>query len=372
MTASAAAPRGQRVLLVAPSRRFLGGQAVQAERLLRRFAVEPGVDVQFLAADPALPVPLSALQRVKYLRTIATSAAYWLSLLWRVPRADVVHAFSASYWSFLLAPVPAMLVGRFLGKRVCLNYRSGEARDHLTRHPWAVPLIRLAHDIVTPSGYLRDVFAEFGLRASVVENFVEVDSLPFRRRTALPPHFLANRNFEAHYDVATVLRAFARIQRDVPHATLTVAGDGPLRDALHALADELALRQVSFVGAVPPEAMPGLYDAASVYLNSPRIDNMPNSVIEAFACGLPVVTTDAGGIPYIVRDGQNGRVVAAGDDAALAEAALDLLRHPDRALRLADTARAECLARYTWPAVRDRWLTLYGTAPAAHSARVAA
>jgi L-malate glycosyltransferase len=357
-----AAPR--RVLIVGPSRRFLGGQAVQAERLLRRFAAEPGVNVQFLPVDPALPGPLAALQRIKYVRTVVTSLAYWATLLARVPRTDVIHAFSASYWSFLLAPVPAMLVGRLFGKRVYVNYRSGEARDHLTRYGHAVPLLRLAHDIVTPSGYLRDVFADFGLHASVVENFVEIDRLPYRRRTELPPRFLANRNFEAHYDVATVLRAFAIIQRDVPDASLTVVGDGPLRASLHALAQELALANVTFTGAVPPERMPSLYDDASIYLNSPVIDNMPNSVIEAFACGLPVVTSNAGGIPYIVRDGENGRMVPAGDADALARAALAAYRAPDETLRLADTARAECLARYTWPAVRDRWLALYGATPA--------
>lgn len=359
--------RIRRVLIVAPSRRFLGGQAVQAERLIKRFASESFLDVQFLPVDPALPGPLVALQRIKYVRTVVTSLLYWLTLLVRVPRAHVIHAFSASYWSFLLAPVPAMLVGRLFGKRVYVNYRSGEARDHLTRYGHAVPLLRLAHDIVTPSGYLRDVFAEFGLHATVVENFVEVDRLPYRRRVELPPRFLANRNFEAHYDVATVLRAFARIQSVAPEASLTVVGDGPLREELHALAASLQLRHTTFTGSVPPERMPQLYDEASLYLNSPVIDNMPNSVIEAFACGLPVVTSNAGGIPYIVRDGENGRMVEAGDHEALAAAALDLLRDPPAALALSDAARAECLERYTWPAVRERWLALYG-APAAAAA----
>lgn len=338
---------------------------MQAERLLRRFADERDVQVEFLAVDPVLPGPLSALQRVKYVRTVVTSLTYWATLLARVPRTDVIHAFSASYWSFLLAPVPAMLVGRLFGKRVYVNYRSGEAHDHLTRYGHAVPLLRLAHDIVTPSGYLKDVFAEFGLHATVVENFVEVDRLPYRQRTELPPRFVANRNFEAHYDVATVLRAFARIQHAVPEATLTVVGDGPLRESLHALAAELQLRHTTFTGAVPPERMPALYNDASFYLNSPVIDNMPNSVIEAFACGLPVITSDAGGIPYIVRDHENGRLVPAGNPDALATAALELYANPGDALRLADTARAECLSRYTWPAVRDRWLALYGATPAA-------
>jgi L-malate glycosyltransferase len=349
----------RRVLIVAPSRRYLGGQAVQAERLLQRFAAEPGLQVEFLPVDPQLPGPLAALQRVKYVRTLVTSVLYWLTLLARVPRADVVHAFSASYWSFLLAPVPAVLAARLFGKRAYVNYRSGEAHDHLTRSRTAVRLLALADDIVTPSGYLQDVFREFGLHATVVENFVELDRLPYRRRSEPAPRFVANRNFEAHYDVATVLRAFARIQASVPEASLTVVGDGPLRESLHALAASLELRNTTFTGAVPPERMPALYDAADFYLNSPVIDNMPNSVIEAFACGLPVITSNAGGIPYIVRDGENGRLVPAADPDALADAALDLVRDTGTALRLADAARAECLERYTWPAVRERWLALY-------------
>lgn len=363
--------RPKRILLVAPSLRFLGGQAVQARRLLARFSEERALLVQLQDVDPALPGPLAALQRIKYVRTVVTSLVYWVQLFWRIPRADVVHAFSASYWSFLLAPVPAMLVGRLFGKRVLINYRSGEARDHLTRYKHAVPLMRLAHTIVTPSGYLRDVFREFGLSATVVENFVEVERLPYRPRIELAPQFLSNRNFEAHYDVATVLRAFAIVQTELPDAQLTVVGDGPLRDELHSLAAQLKLQHVTFTGAVSPDRMPELYDLASIYLNSPLIDNMPNSVIEAFACGLPVVTSDAGGIPYIVRDGENGRMVRAGSPELLAQAALALYRDPQAALRLATAARAECLARYTWSAVRERWLGVYGAPSSSTPSHVA-
>src|SRR5206468_1380513 len=81
--------------------------------------------------------------------------------------------------------------------------------------------------------------------------------------------------------------------------------------------------------------MPAFYDEADIYLNSPEIDNMPISIIEAFAAGLPVVTTDAGGIPFIVRHGDNGRMVACGDAAAMAAEACALLTDPDGALAMA-------------------------------------
>jgi len=281
-----------------------------------------------------------------------------------------VHAFSASYWSFLLAPLPAMAAAKLYGRRVVLNYRSGEADDHLRRSRAAVPSMRrLADAIVVPSGYLVDVFAQFGLAARSVFNFVELERIPYRRRDALvgmrSPHFFSNRNLEPMYNVACTLRAFARVQAEVPGARLTVAGDGAERARLEALAVSLGLRHVEFVGRVRPEAMPALYDAADVYLNSPDIDNMPNSVIEAYAAGLPVVTTDAGGIPYIVRDGETGLMVKRDDDAAMASAALRLLREPGLATRLADTARAECLAKYSWSAVSHEWADVYASLVAA-------
>lgn len=357
--AAAPSPAPIRVCLVGPSLDILGGQAVQAARLLRRLRESPALHVDFIPVNPRLPGALRALQRVKYVRTVVTSVAYGWSLLRNVQRYDVVHAFSASYFSYLLAPLPAIVAARLYGKRVVLNYRSGEAADHLARWRSAVPTMRLASAIAVPSGYLVDVFARFGLRAHAIPNFVEVDRIPYRERATPRPRFLSNRNLEPLYNVGCVLRAFARVQREIPEARLVVAGDGSQRAALESLAAELALRNVEFLGSVPPERMPALYDAADVYLNAPNIDNMPNSVIEAFAAGLPVATSDAGGIPYIVRHDDNGLLSPCDDAEALAANALRLLREPGLAARLSGNARRETLARYVWPAVRREWEALY-------------
>lgn len=356
---SAPARERVRVCLVGPSLDILGGQAVQLQRLLGKLREVPELDVDFLPVNPRLPGPLRALQRVKYVRTAATSLAYVWSLIRSLGRYDVVHCFSASYWSFVLAPLPAMAVARLYGKAVVLNYRSGQAADHLTRWPSAVRRMRMAQAIVVPSGYLVDVFARFGLSAESIFNFVEVDAIRYRRRTRVTPVFLSNRNFEEHYNVACVLRAFALVQRALPEARLIVAGDGPQRAALRALAGELSLRSVEWRGPVPPHEMAELYDSADVYLNAPSIDNMPNSIIEAYAAGLPIVTTDAGGIPYIASHERTALMVPMNDHAAMARAALQLVREPELALRLADAGRKECLTKYVWPAVRDEWMRLY-------------
>jgi len=348
------------VCLVAPSLDILGGQAVQAARLVQGLQQVDSIAAGFLPVNPRLTGPLRLLQRVRYIRTVVTSLRYVWALLRRLPEYDIVHVFSASYFSFLLAPTPAILVGKWLGKKVILNYRSGEAEDHLRR--WArsaIPVMRLADAVVVPSGYLVEVFARVGLQGRIVANMVDFDQFRFRERKPLRPVFLSNRNFEPHYNVACVLRAFALIQRTYPDARLIIAGDGTERRSLMRLTRELRLTNAEFVGRVMPDRMPALYQAADVYLNAPDIDNMPASILEAFASGLPVVTTDAGGIPYIVRHGETGLMVPRGDHMALAAGALRLLADPSLAERLISCALEECRRRYTPQAVVGEWRRVY-------------
>lgn len=351
--------RPLRVLIVAPSLDLLGGQAVQAARLLKCMREEPSLEVSFLPINPRLPRLLNRLQWIKYARTIATSLVYGAMLLARVHRYDVIHIFSASYTSFVLAPTPAILVAKLYGKQTILNYRSGEAEDHL--HRWrrtVLPTLRLVEEITVPSGYLVDVFARFGLRARSISNIVDTERFRFRPRRPLRPVFLSNRNFEPLYNVGCVLRAFALIQQRFPEARLTLAGDGSERAGLELLARELKLHHTEFVGRIAPESMHELYEASDIYLNSPNLDNMPASIIEAYASGLPVVTTDAGGIPYIVTDKATGMLVPLGDYTAMAECAIRLLEDDVLASGIAERARTEC-HKYSWVAVRGEWLKLY-------------
>jgi glycosyltransferase involved in cell wall biosynthesis len=344
-----------KVLMVAPAAPMIGGQAMQARRLLQKFQDEP--DVQ-LDLQPINPQFLPGLQKIKYLRTVITSIKYISDLFLKIPRYDVIHIFSASYYSFLIAPTPAVLIARLFGKKTILNYRSGEAADHLKNWKSAVPIIRWFDAVVAPSGYLVDVFADFGLGSQTIFNFVNTEHFRFRERKPVRPVFLSNRNFESHYNVACTLRAFALIQKQRPEAQLIVAGDGYEKEGLHRLAKELNLKNIEFVGAVPPEKMPEIYDAADIYLNSPNIDNMPNSIIEAFSCGLPVVSTNAGGIPYIVENEKTGLLVERNDHEALANAAMRILESEELAEKIITAAHGEC-RKYTWADVRIQWLKIY-------------
>src|SRR3954454_6991955 len=125
------------IAIVAPSMGILGGQAIQASRLLRSWRDDPDIHAWLVPINPIPPGPLAGAVKIKYLRTVATQLTYWPLLLKELRKADVVHVFSASYFSFMLAPLPAVLIARLLGKTVVMNYRSGEAPDHLKRSPFA-------------------------------------------------------------------------------------------------------------------------------------------------------------------------------------------------------------------------------------------
>src|SRR5215218_3783733 len=122
-----------RVLIVAASLDILGGQAVQAQRLIQHLQNEPSIEVSFEPINPRLPGVLRKLQSIKYVRTVTTSILYWLNLLRQVPKHDIIHIFSASHLSFLIAPTPAILIGKLYGKKILLNYHSGQAEEHLRR-----------------------------------------------------------------------------------------------------------------------------------------------------------------------------------------------------------------------------------------------
>lgn len=353
--------RPVRVCILAPSVELLGGQSRAADLLMSRLASESSVEIGFIPHTRKLPRALQFLQRIKYVRTVVNSLVYWATAAVRLWRYDVVHAYSASYYSYLLCVLPIIVLGKLYRKKVLLNYHSGEAEDHLAN--WrltAVPFIKWADQIVVPSAYLVDVFARFGLEAEAIPNVLELDAFPYRERSPTRPAFLTSRLHEPLYNVPCVLRAFALIQQRFPNASLTVAGDGSMRPQLEQLARDLGLANTRFVGRVAWPDMPALYDNSDVYLMAPDIDNMPGSVIECLACGLPVVTTDAGGVPYIVTHDETALIVPRNDHVALAAQAMRLLQDDALAVRLARNGREAC-RQYAWPAVRQAWLEAYHT-----------
>lgn len=350
--------RKLRVALVAPSLDILGGQAVQADRLVRSWHDDPDIECRLVPVNPVPPGVFRHARRVKYFRTVATEATYLPSLVRQLAWADVAHVFSASYTSFLLAPLPAIMAGRALRRPVVLNYRSGQAPDHLARSAIARAALARVDRNVVPSRFLAEVFARLDIDATIIPNLIDLERFRFRQRRAVAPRILSTRNLEPLYNVACTLRAFRTVQDRWPEAVLTLVGGGGEDASLRRLAAALGVRGVTFTGRVPPNRIPELYAAHDIYLQSPDIDNMPASLLEAFASGLPVVSTDVGGIPAILTHDVHGLLAPRNDHQALAAHVLALIDTPALAARLSQDAYATCQA-YTWRAVREQWLGLY-------------
>jgi glycosyltransferase involved in cell wall biosynthesis len=363
------ATKGQRlrVALVAPSPRYVGGQSVQAELLLRHWQGDPAVALRFIPIDPLLPRPLAWVERIPFLRTLIREPIYLVSLWRGLKDVEIAHIFSASYWSFFVAPSPARLIARLMGVKTLIHYHSGEAREHLRRSRSARWVLEDADQLVVPSGYLANVFREFQLPAQIVPNFVDVTQFTFRQRRPLRPRLICTRGFHPYYCMDVVVRAFAQIQRTFPEATLDLVGQGPLEMQIRNLVHELRLSGVNCAGVVPHGEIAPYYDAADIFINASRLDNMPVSILEAFASGTPVATTAPEGMAYLVEHERTGLLSRPGNAAALAENVMRLLREPELASQLALNAH-EAMQRYSWGVVRQQWLEIYRALEAGETA----
>lgn len=347
-----------RVAIVAASLDYVGGQSVQADLLLRQWRDDPDVRVEFIAIDPPFPPGLGWVKRIPALRTVVRTPLY-VSELWRgLSAVDIAHIFSASYWSFLVAPVPAWLVARLRRKKVLIHYHSGEARDHLRRFRTAGLILNKTDKLVVPSQYLADVFSEFGLRAEPVPNIVDFSQFSFRGREPLRPHLVCTRGFHPYYRVDLVVKAFADVQKVFPDARLDLAGGGPLEAEIRSLVHRLDVTGVKFLGVIPREKIGKVYDDADIFINASSLDNMPVSVLEAFASGTVVASTSPEGMTYLVDHDRTGLLSPPEDAESLARNVLRLLQDPQLSGRLARNAYEES-AKYRWSAVREQWLKLY-------------
>lgn len=344
----------------------MANQALQLAKLLR----EAGIAVDFVQTNaPYRPAWAGRLRGVRALFRMLP----YLAALWRAAgRVQVFHVMANSGWSWHLFAAPAIWIAHLRGTPVVVNYRGGEAANFLRQAAaWMRPSLRRCAALAVPSGFLVHVFGQHGIASEIVPNIVNLErfSAETAPRAAGGLRLLVARNLEDIYDNASAVRAFALVRQAHPEARLTVAGSGPLRGALERLARELGVAEaVHFTGRVDTADMPALYRNADIMLNPSLIDNMPNSVLEALASGALVVSTNVGGVPFIVEDGKTALLVPPADPAAMARAVLRLADEPALAADLRSAGRAS-VAQYAWSSVQPRLLGIYRQALASKGGR---
>jgi glycosyltransferase involved in cell wall biosynthesis len=279
---------------------------------------------------------------------------------WRDDVDLVIHqVFSGAAFGVTDA---ASALGRALRLPQIFVLHGGALPEFVARRDgWARRVMHRAAAIVIPSGYLARVFGAFPElipRLRVIPNVLAIEEYAYRHRSVAEPRLLWMRTFHPIYRPEMAIDALTELRMTHPAATLTMAGQdkGALtaaRERARGLAE--AVRFPGFLSAADKARE---FTGHDIFLNTNRVDNMPVSVLEAAACGLPIVATAVGGIPYLLADGRTGLLVPDGDARAMAGAARRLLDEPGLAARLSANGRA--LAESCgWEAVRPRWEALF-------------
>ncbi|MGO4381850.1 glycosyltransferase family 4 protein [Pseudoduganella sp. RAF53_2] len=348
-----------RIGLVGPLPPPSGGMANQTLQLASLLRSE-GLEVETIQVNA--PYRPAWAEKLKGVRAVFRLVPY-LASLWRAAgRVQVFHVMANSGWSWHLFSAPAIVIARLRGTPVVVNYRGGEADTFLSRSQGAVrATLSRANALIVPSGFLEHVFGKYGFAAQIVPNIINLERFSAAQEPAPPQalRLLVARNLEAIYDNACALRALAIVRKTHPHATLVIAGSGPLRAELEALTAELELEDaVTFTGRVDNHGMATLYRNADAMLNCSLVDNMPNSVLEALACGVPVISTNVGGVPYLVEDGHTALLVPPASPQAMADAILRLAAEPTLAASLREAGQRH-VQQFIWANVRPRLLGVY-------------
>ena len=308
------------------------------------------------------PYRPSWIGRIKLLRAPARLVPYLLTLWRSVGRADVVHLFANSGWAWHLFAAPAIAVSRLRRRPIIVNYRGGGAAEFMEHAPsWVARTLKSVDSLVVPSGFLRSVFERYGIAARIIPNIIDLQRFhpATEKRGSRAPHIVVTRNLEAIYDVGTAIRALSLLRRQLPDARLTIAGSGPELASLQQLVASLHLGEaVRFAGRMDNAAIAELYRSADAMLNPSRVDNMPISVLEAFASAVPVVSTNVGGVPFIAQDGRNALLVPPASPEDCAAALLRVLTDAALASKLTRAA-LEDAASCSWDRVRGLWLSEY-------------
>ena len=273
---------------------------------------------------------------------------------------DILHVHVASWWGFM--PAVLGLRARGWGKRLVVTYHGGEAAQFMARHGrWAAHVLSRYQALLTLTPTQAAIFRRYGLSSMIVPNFVPLAAFTFRQRGPISPRLLWLRSLDDRYRPADALAVFARVSRAYPQATLHMAGTGPLMDALQKQAHTMGLSGVHFLGHLPPADVPRAYDEAELFLNTSTVDNLPLTLIEASASGLPIVSTNAGAIPDLIHDGEDGLLAPVGDVETLAGHILRLLSDAALARRLSQAAH-ENAHRFSWSQIAPLLAQAYGVA----------
>lgn len=216
-----------------------------------------------------------------------------------------------------------------------------------------------AYRIVAPSGYLFNVFKDSYSRGLVsIPNTIEIEKYDFYLREMKVPKLLWVRSFSPIYNPKMAIQVLVELQKKYPDSELTMVGpdSNNYRKECELFAKQLDVK-VTFTGKLSKSDWITLSKNHNVFINTSNFDNMPVSVIEAMALGLPIISTNVGGIPFLIKDQKEGLLVKENDYLAMSLAIKELFLNQNFTYSLVVNARKK-VQLFDWDIVKLHWLDL--------------
>lgn len=330
-----------KVVLIANYSEQGGGISVQVRQLQKKLSDE-GIGCDIVSTRGSLWERLRAVS----------------CLLFSGRKYDVFHIHACSGWGFFPAIV-GITIGKWLQRRVVLTYHGGGAERFFQERERLVSFfISKTDSNIVLSGFVGKVYEKYGFNYTIIPNMIEMDVCHFRPRHQIHPVFICIRSFTETYNLCCSLRAFKIVKDLFPDAKLFLVGDGPLKDTLHSFVDDNGITGVSFVGHVSNYQIYDYLNQADIMISSSHFDNMPMSILEGFNAGLLVVATNVGGVPYMIKDGENGLLFEDDDYKEMADKMVYAVTHQKDSMRMIYSA-FNSLESYKWESLKDKLISVY-------------
>ena len=244
-----------------------------------------------------------------------------------------------------------------------ITYHGGGAADYFERHgAFARRWLKRADKVIVLNGYLDNVFEQYRIPHVVIPNIITLREDVYVPKKAIAPKIISIRHLRELYRIDSIIKAYQKISAHYPDATLDILGQGDQREALEQYVNEHRLKGVRFVGQVPNEQIYDYFRANDIMVSAPKIDNMPVSVLEAMNAGLLVISSNVGGVPYMIEHQRTGLLFESNQDSdisnRIAEQIEWALEHQEECLQIIKAAHKE-VQRYSWEEVRKQILQIY-------------
>ena len=286
-----------------------------------------------------------------------------LWVTWRFRRQYQVAQLDVfSGLAFVWAYLDTVLLKK-LNKPLVLTLHGGNLPDFSLRHPgWVRGLLNKADAVTVPSEYLLDAMQPYRNDLTLIPNAVDIRQYAYIPRVTPRAILIWLRAFHKIYNPELAIRVLQKVQEEFPEIRLIMIGpdkeDGSFQNT-QKLVSQLGLQDmVVFPGRVAKSQVSEWLNKGDIFINTTNVDNTPISVTEAMACGLCIISTEVGGIPWLLEHETNALLVPPDDPDAMATAVQRILTEPGLAQRLAANARQKAQS-FDWAAVLPMWEELF-------------